>query len=95
MQSAVKQLPRIAGNPTRFPVFPHLDETRKVIAWALCIDSRRPKESSMANTKKCAHPNCSCQISEGKYCSAACEAVEETPDIDCRCNHPGCKGRAH
>jgi hypothetical protein len=42
-------------------------------------------------TKKCAHPNCSCQTTE-KYCSPQCEAMEETPDIDCKCGHPGCKG---
>ena len=23
------------------------------------------------------------------------EAMEKTPDIDCRCNHPGCQGKAH
>jgi hypothetical protein len=46
--------------------------------------------------KKCAHPNCTCQVPSGnKYCSAQCEAMEETPDIDCRCGHPVCKGRAH
>jgi len=44
--------------------------------------------------KKCAHPNCSCQVqSRGKYCSAQCEAAGDTPDIDCKCEHPGCAGR--
>jgi metallothionein len=43
---------------------------------------------------KCAHPVCSC-ITTDKYCSAACEAMEKTPDVDCRCNHPECKGKAH
>jgi hypothetical protein len=42
--------------------------------------------------KKCAHPNCSCQTTE-KYCSAQCEAMEKTADIDCKCGHPGCKGK--
>ena len=39
---------------------------------------------------------CSCTAAQGSdYCSAQCEAVKTTPDIDCRCTHPGCKGRAH
>jgi metallothionein len=44
--------------------------------------------------KKCAHPNCSCQVQSGeKYCSAQCAAAGDTPDIDCKCEHPGCAGR--
>jgi hypothetical protein len=50
---------------------------------------------SAENTKKCAHPPCTCTTKSGKYCSPQCEAMEETPDIDCRCGHPGCKGKAH
>jgi hypothetical protein len=47
-----------------------------------------------AEPKKCAHPNCSCQVHGGaKYCSAQCEAAAKAPDIDCKCGHPGCKGR--
>jgi len=42
--------------------------------------------------KKCAHPVCSC-MTAAKYCSTQCEAMEKTPDIDCTCNHPGCKGK--
>jgi hypothetical protein len=50
----------------------------------------------MATDKKCAHPNCTCPAdSYSDYCSAACAAVEHTPDIDCRCGHPACKGKAH
>jgi metallothionein len=49
----------------------------------------------MADAKKCAHPVCSCMVTGKKYCSEQCEAMEETPDIDCRCMHPECKGRAH
>jgi hypothetical protein len=46
--------------------------------------------------KKCAHPNCTCQaLPDSKYCSTQCEAMEDTPDIDCRCGHPACAGRAH
>ncbi len=49
--------------------------------------------ADQAGTKKCAHPSCSCKVGGGdKYCSAQCEAMEETPDISCKCNHPGCKG---
>jgi hypothetical protein len=43
-------------------------------------------------THKCAHPNCSCTVEGKKYCSAQCEAMEKTPDIACKCQHPGCKG---
>ncbi len=50
----------------------------------------------MATTKKCKHPSCNCQAaSDSDYCSTECEAVKQTPDIDCRCPHPGCRGRAH
>jgi len=45
------------------------------------------------NAKKCAHPNCSCLTTSGKYCSVQCEAMEKTPDIECKCGHPGCKGK--
>lgn len=45
---------------------------------------------------KCAHPNCSCDANPGsKYCSAQCEAMEDTPDVACRCGHPGCKGKTY
>jgi hypothetical protein len=44
--------------------------------------------------KKCAHPPCTCSTSD-KYCSPQCEAMEKTPDIDCRCGHASCRGRAH
>jgi hypothetical protein len=43
--------------------------------------------------KKCAHPVCICEAATGKYCSAACEAMEKTPDINCDCAHKGCKGK--
>jgi nucleotide-binding universal stress UspA family protein len=47
------------------------------------------------NHTKCAHPACTCIPRSGKYCSAPCEAIETMPDIDCRCGHAECKGRAH
>ncbi len=43
--------------------------------------------------QKCEHPICSCTVTKGKYCSTECEAMEKTPDIDCLCEHPGCKGK--
>jgi hypothetical protein len=55
-------------------------------------------EDSMAeeNETQCGHPSCSCRVSaDGEYCSAQCAAVRDTPDIDCRCGHAACKGRAH
>jgi hypothetical protein len=57
--------------------------------------SPKREEPPVADNKKCAHPNCSCTVTEGrKYCSPQCEAMEKTPDVDCKCGHPGCKGRA-
>src|SRR5271156_4022400 len=52
-------------------------------------------ETIMANETgvKCAHPICSCLTTTGKYCSIECEAMEKTPDIDCHCEHAGCKGK--
>lgn len=44
------------------------------------------------NPKKCEHPPCSCTVTKGKYCSVECEAMEHTPDLDCLCPHPDCKG---
>ena len=35
-----------------------------------------------ASGQKCEHPICSCIVTQGKYCSEACEAMEKTPDID-------------
>lgn len=46
----------------------------------------------MADSKKCAHPSCTCKVQSEKYCSAQCEAMEKTPDIDCKCGHPACGG---
>ena len=55
------------------------------------------EEELMASNdvKKCAHPNCSCEPTDGKYCSLACESMAKTPDIDCHCGHQICKGKAH
>ena len=47
-------------------------------------------------TKKCKHPSCSCTVASGaEYCGVKCEAVKQTPDVECVCNHPGCRGRLH
>ena len=43
---------------------------------------------------RCKHPPCTCKTKPGVgYCSTQCEAMGETPDIDCRCGHAKCKGR--
>jgi hypothetical protein len=44
--------------------------------------------------EKCAHPQCSCPVSQGKeYCSEACEisAVGSETKGECGCNHPQCE----
>ena len=46
-----------------------------------------------SESKKCAHPVCTCQVTSEKYCSPQCEAMEETPDVDCKCPHSTCAGR--
>jgi hypothetical protein len=53
------------------------------------------KRAGLIDSEKCGHPPCTCTTKSGKYCSAHCEAMSQTPDIDCRCGHPDCKGRAH
>jgi hypothetical protein len=45
--------------------------------------------------KKCAHPPCTCAVTSGKYCSVECEAMEDTPNFDCRCPHRDCGGHTH
>lgn len=45
-------------------------------------------------TKKCAHPSCSCTAKEGgDYCGTYCEGEAKNPDITCSCGHPGCADR--
>ena len=50
----------------------------------------------MATSKehdKCKHPPCTCKVASGSsYCSASCEGAGDTPDIECMCGHPACKG---
>jgi len=44
--------------------------------------------------KKCAHPQCSCLVSQGQeYCSEACEisAVGNETKGECGCDHPQCE----
>lgn len=50
-------------------------------------------DMATAKSRKCAHPICSCTVTSGRYCSTECEAMEKTPDLDCLCGHPGCKGK--
>jgi hypothetical protein len=45
-------------------------------------------------SNKCKHPACSCEVVErNSYCSAQCEGMNETPDINCLCGHAECMGR--
>lgn len=44
-------------------------------------------------TKKCAHPICTCQVTQGNYCSIECEAMEKMSDVNCACTHTACEGR--
>jgi hypothetical protein len=46
-----------------------------------------------SHSAKCAHPNCTCRVTVGKYCSAQCETMDDTPGIECACPHPECVGR--
>lgn len=44
---------------------------------------------------KCAHPKCTCPVSEGKeYCSQACSDAAENGSLsnNCGCDHPACIG---
>jgi hypothetical protein len=51
---------------------------------------------NMSDSDRCKHPPCTCRVEPGtSYCSPQCEAMEDTPGIDCRCGHASCKGRAH
>jgi len=52
-------------------------------------------EERNAEWRSCRHPSCTCEVEpEAVYCSVQCEAMEEIPDIDCRCGHAQCQGRA-
>ncbi len=47
----------------------------------------------MADEKEtCKNPVCGCVQHEDKYCSASCEGVGDTVEIDCDCGHPECSG---
>jgi hypothetical protein len=73
--------------------FPLMERVRKPSTIEKTLKSEG--RSIMSEAKKCAHPNFSCKAPEGKaYCGVQCETAAKTPDIDCKCGHPGCKGRA-
>lgn len=45
----------------------------------------------MENSKKCAHPACTCLVDkEGKFCSQYCHDARGTMEISCNCGHAGC-----
>jgi len=49
----------------------------------------------MSDTKKCAHPICSCHVSgDAKFCSQLCEDSVGIQSLKCDCKHPGCSGEA-
>ena len=44
-----------------------------------------------AETKKCAHPACTCTVGElDTYCSTYCHDAGDTMEISCNCGHAGC-----
>jgi len=44
-----------------------------------------------SETKKCAHPACSCLArKDSKYCSQYCEDTGDTTEIACNCGHANC-----
>jgi hypothetical protein len=49
----------------------------------------------MADTKKCAHPQCKCTVTDGgaygKYCSEHCREAADQTELMCDCKHPGCR----
>jgi hypothetical protein len=49
----------------------------------------------MAETAKCAHPACECQVEKGaphgKYCSEHCKEKGQTTELRCECRHPACR----
>lgn len=45
----------------------------------------------MPQTKKCAHPACTCLTTDGsKYCSQYCKDAGNTTELSCNCGHAGC-----
>ena len=42
-------------------------------------------------TMKCAHPACSCHVSDKNYCSDKCQAAAKESHGKCPCEHPGCE----
>jgi hypothetical protein len=50
----------------------------------------------MAKIEKCAHPNCTCSVSDGglygKYCSEHCREARDSTELKCDCKHPACQG---
>jgi len=52
-------------------------------------------EASMADMKKCAHPQCKCSVISngpfGQYCSEHCKESAAQTEIMCDCKHPACR----
>ena len=53
------------------------------------------RRRSMADVKKCAHPQCKCMVTEGgafgKYCSEHCREAADQTELMCDCKHPSCQ----
>ena len=49
----------------------------------------------MADTTKCAHPACECQVPPkgpyGKYCSEHCKEAGQITELRCNCQHVECR----
>jgi hypothetical protein len=56
---------------------------------------RLRRRLSMADVKKCAHPQCKCTVTEGgafgKYCSEHCREAADQTELMCDCKHPSCQ----
>jgi hypothetical protein len=48
----------------------------------------------MNDKAKCANPDCSCVLTNGKeYCSDSCAVAKDRPQLSCQCPHADCKGK--
>jgi hypothetical protein len=49
----------------------------------------------MSDTKKCAHPACTCTVTGSeKYCSQICQDSQGYTALKCDCKHTGCAGES-
>lgn len=44
------------------------------------------------SANKCAHPICTCTVADDdKYCSEYCRDAKDITEINCGCEHAGCR----